>query len=60
MNKQWKLIVGITLLLGIAFYWYEWRPTQIRRECARKMANIFTPEQKNIYYHCLFKNGIKE
>ena len=33
--KQYKYIILIVvIILGLAFYWYEWRPTQIRKECA--------------------------
>jgi len=32
--KQYKYIILILLIvLGFAFYWYEWRPTQIKKEC---------------------------
>ena len=34
--KEYKYIIIIALLvLGVAFYWYEWRPIQIRKECSR-------------------------
>ena len=32
--KQYKYIILIALLiLGFAFYWFEWRPRQIKNEC---------------------------
>ena len=32
--KQYKHIILIVLvILGLAFYWYEWRPNKIRFEC---------------------------
>lgn len=35
MTKSIKIIHGLVILaiLGFAFYWYEWRPTQIRKDC---------------------------
>ncbi len=36
------IVLGITIavitLVGV-FYWYEWRPTQIRQECHRLAAS---------------------
>lgn len=33
--KQYKYIILILLVvLGLAFYWYEWRLMQIKKECA--------------------------
>lgn len=32
--KQYKYIILIaTIILGFAFYWFEWRPAQIKKEC---------------------------
>ena len=32
--KQYKYIILIVILiLGFMFYWFEWRPNQIRKEC---------------------------
>lgn len=33
------LIILTTIILGIAFYWYELRPFQIRSECNNKVLN---------------------
>lgn len=34
--KQYKYIIFILLLvLGFVFYWFQLRPTQIRKECNR-------------------------
>lgn len=33
--KQYKYIILIVLIiLGFAFYWFEWRPAQIKKLCA--------------------------
>lgn len=38
MNPNLKLLVFATLIIfGIAFYWYEIRPSSIRKKCAEKV-----------------------
>jgi len=33
--KEFKYIILIALvILGFAFYWFEWRPIQTNKECA--------------------------
>lgn len=35
INKNLLLVFGTTFIfLSTLFYWYEWRPRQIRKECA--------------------------
>ena len=38
MKEKIKAILPISIVilfvLGLAFYWYEWRPTQIRHDCS--------------------------
>jgi len=41
---------------GGLFYWYEWRPSQIRKRCASESANAFFGK---LYEACLNKNGLK-
>lgn len=38
MKKQpiiYLLVSVIVLFIAVGFYWYEWRPTQIKKECSR-------------------------
>lgn len=36
--KQYKYIILVTLvILSSAFYWFEYRPVQIRKECAKQI-----------------------
>jgi hypothetical protein len=28
----WMFLI-VLVVLGVAFYWYEWRPSEIRKEC---------------------------
>jgi hypothetical protein len=52
MNQNLKLLVFATLvLLGIAFYWYEIRPANIREKCAKDTLPAG-------YERCLNKNGL--
>jgi hypothetical protein len=66
------LIVGIlTLLIGaLTFYWYEWRPTQIKQRCSAdarfdrratlELDDIKRQEFINTYYEdCLMRFGLK-
>lgn len=35
--KENKLIVILlVVILGLAFYWYEWRPAQIKGKCSQR------------------------
>ena len=50
-----KIILGviILLILGGAFYWFEWRPTQIRKECSGKLLERW-------YEECLREHGLEK
>lgn len=42
--KEYKWIILITLLiLGFSFYWFSWRPSEIRKDCFQK-------EYSYVYY----------
>lgn len=63
--KQYKYIILITLMvLVFGFYWFEWRPAHIRRECS-KTKNLFdsylkeTAQFDNNYKNCLRENGLE-
>ena len=34
------ILLAIFILIGGAFYWYEWRPTKIRKNCTWKQAEV--------------------
>jgi len=58
------LVAGVLLLLITgAFYWYEWRPTQIKKECSRISQSTYrldsfglTPDER--YKNCLRSKGL--
>lgn len=57
------VLVGLLLLLvGGAFYWYEYRPSKIRAQCSReaeKRAGGDVVVYEIIYRHCLRTHGIE-
>jgi len=34
IKKYWWVVI-IIFIIGGAFYWFQWRPSQIRKECNR-------------------------
>ena len=66
------IIILLVITLGSAFYWYEWRPTQIRKECfsltrGGGYTNPFINENAQNradfefrYKNCLLKNGLEK
>ena len=54
MKEKIILILIILAILGGVFYWYEWRPTQIRKGCAQW--NNYEP----MYEECLHKEGLEK
>ena len=66
-----KIILGtiILLIFGGAFYWFQWRPTQIRKECSKydsekviesgRYISIFDRAKKT-YEACLREHGLEK
>lgn len=71
MNKKEYAIIAISLIVVLAiFYWFEWRPSQIKQKCSTEARlNISSDTQTNntkrkeiinTYYNdCLIKFGLK-
>ena len=60
-NKNLTLLLIVLLALGLAFYWYELRPTQVKKECYKKSINtgFKSTSEADIYYkYCLRKSGL--
>ena len=71
MNRITKLAILVLLILGSWFYWFQYRPSKIRAECAEK-AKEFIRDSKDlsfsegiagyelVYKNCLRSKGISE
>jgi hypothetical protein len=48
MTKTMKIFHGLVILaiLGFAFYWFQWRPSNIRKKCIEGAE--FTPSAFNL------------
>ncbi len=60
MPKQ-KYMTGVIVLLivifGFAFYWYSYRPEQIRKQCYQiALKGTFDKDYKS----CLLSNGLED
>lgn len=53
INKN-KIAILIILILVALFYWFELRPSQIRKECASRY-----PAVSNAYKNCITQHGLK-
>lgn len=64
--KEYKyvILIAIVILVG-AFYWYEWRPSSIRKHCSRSVYEAIretgadSSGYEKVYKICLSKYGIK-
>lgn len=60
------IIIFILAVLGVAFYWFEWHPAQIREKCEAEFGNNMplgnSPMMNALsgeYLNCLRINGLK-
>lgn len=52
--KQYKyVIIIISIILVYSFYWYELRPSSIKKECSKKL-----PQFEKLYKKCLAEHGL--
>ncbi len=58
-NKSMKLkiisILIVVAILGGVFYWFQWRPSQIREECSKGDGII-----EVLYKQCLREHGLEK
>jgi len=47
------IFVLVALLLAGWFYWFQWRPTNIRANCSRGFGSVVID-----YESCLHQNGL--
>ena len=63
MKSKIILVLAIAVLLGGAFYWFQWRPAQIRKECSevcRGFGVSIGGDCETKYQNCLHEKGLKE
>ncbi|MDD5738579.1 MAG: hypothetical protein PHY72_01475 [Candidatus Pacebacteria bacterium] len=51
------ILAGLVIIAG-AFYWYSWRPTQIRQECVD--ATLSGVVVDGAYELCLLRHGLEK
>ena len=71
IKENWFKIIILLVIVGL-FYWYEWRPSQIKKECFEKASDFsteaigkqggsvdsFDKTYDFIYKNCLRKEGL--
>ncbi len=69
--EKYKWLILVIVLIGGYFYWYEWRPAEIRKRCIEVTADVmkdgkyygYKAEQERtdfLYKGCLKLQGLKE
>ena len=67
--KKTKIIyssIVIVSLLAVAFYWYQWRPAQIRKGCVKEILELGQGKNLSAYDlsvaldYCLIKRGLEK
>lgn len=67
VNKILAIFLFVALVAGW-FYWFQWRPTEIRRNCAKDVALMVSPNRDTaelqnkydlFYETCLNQRGLK-
>lgn len=60
MKKQFYIVTALFLLiLSGAFYWFEYRPTKIRKNCFNTSLGFSKDYQDTFYKNCVMGNGVK-
>ncbi|MFC1789491.1 hypothetical protein ACFLYY_00765 [Patescibacteria group bacterium] len=64
LKKYWWVIIIILILAG-CFYWFQWRPIQIRKECVIEVQKLIKDEVGFsssdilfLYDFCIYKSGL--
>ncbi|MDP2926940.1 MAG: hypothetical protein Q8N65_02290 [bacterium] len=64
LARNWfkiSFLVIVVAIAGGAFYWYEWRPMQIRKECSKQLQRTGSLEARELFYKtCLRGKGIEK
>ena len=61
MNKNLVFVVGVFVaILGFCFYWFEYRPNTIKRQCWKVTPSTLEGGTEKNYKACLIDRGIVE
>lgn len=61
MNKNILFIVGVfVVILGFCFYWFEYRPGAIKKQCWKIAPSTIEGNTEKNYKACLIDHGISE
>ena len=65
MNNKLLFVFFSLSIVAAFFYWFQWRPTQIKRECSQKVStaakktiNVTFQEMNGAYEFCLHEKGL--
>lgn len=67
LKEYWLIVLLGFFALAFLFYWYEFRPIKIRKECFASIKqsvkngnNISTEQLPGMVQLCFLENGLKE
>jgi len=60
IKSIYVILIVILIVLGFAFYWFQWRPTQIRKKCYDVAINIGGVNFDKNYQSCLLDHGLEK
>jgi quinol-cytochrome oxidoreductase complex cytochrome b subunit len=55
-NNNMTLVVCIILIISGAFYWFQYRPSEIKKECVQYGVPVATYDV--LYQNCLHEHGL--
>lgn len=65
--KNISIILLVAVILGVVFYWYEYRPVVVRKVCTQKAFELIEASDNEgmsrwnwIYSTCLHKRGLEK
>ncbi len=71
--KKYWLVIFIVIIIGGAFYWFQWRPSEIRKECYSNSLDRFVGgtnidgspslrmnSNSTFYMNCLRGHGLEK
>lgn len=64
MKNKLLLVLFIGIIISFLFYWFQWRPSEIRKMCEHNASNKYKGSYQrirlnNFYRACLVQNGLK-